>query len=131
MYMTCSLERGACFPTVTRSHYTLKNIYAESVLGMHPNYTNTPSSFYGASGGCSHTCSGPRRDPQAHPDPYPLVGLPIRIVIRIDDVAESSQLVIEERTALAEAAQKTLHGTMMVLKKERQRTLTSPTNPQL
>ena len=60
-----------------------------------------------------------------------MVGLPIRIVIRIDDVAESSQLVLEERTALAEAAQKTLHGTMMVVQKERQRTLTSPTNPQL
>ena len=49
-------------------------------------------------------------------------------MISIDDVAESSQLVIEERTALAEAAHKTLHGTMMVVQKERQRTLTSPTN---
>ena len=49
--------------------YFAKHIYVEFVLGMHPDYTSTPSSFYGASGGCSHTCSGARRDPQAHPDP--------------------------------------------------------------
>ena len=49
--------------------YFAKHIYVEFVLGKYPNYTNTPSGFYGAGGGCSHTCSGARRDPQAHPDP--------------------------------------------------------------
>ena len=30
--------------------YFAKHIYVELVLDMHPNYTSTPSSFYGAGG---------------------------------------------------------------------------------
>ena len=45
--------------------YFAKHIYAEFVMGMHPNYTNTPSSFYGAGGGRSHVRPGARRDPGA------------------------------------------------------------------
>ena len=43
--------------------YFEKHIYAEFVLDMHPYYTSTPSSFYGAGGGCSHAHPGARRDP--------------------------------------------------------------------
>ena len=45
--------------------YFAKHTYAQFVLDMHPDYTSTPSSFYGASGGHSHTCPGARRDPAA------------------------------------------------------------------
>ena len=46
--------------------YFAKHIYAEFVLDMHPDYTSTSSSFYGAGGGCSHACIGAKRDPGAH-----------------------------------------------------------------
>ena len=42
-----------------------------------------------------------RRDPKAQPNPEPLVGHPSRIMLRRDDVVESSQLAIEERSPLA------------------------------
>ena len=70
--------------------YFAKHIYAEFVLDMHQYYTSTPSSFYGASGGCSHARPGVRRDPGAQPNLNPLVGIPGRTIFRIDDVAESS-----------------------------------------
>ena len=41
--------------------YFAKHIYAEFVLDMHPDYTSTPSSFYGAGGGCTHARPGARR----------------------------------------------------------------------
>ena len=45
--------------------YFLKHIYAEFVLDMYLDYTSTPSSFYGAGGGHSHTRPRARRDPTA------------------------------------------------------------------
>ena len=45
--------------------YFEKHIYAEFVLDMHPDYTSTPLSFYGAGGGRIHVCPGDRRDPRA------------------------------------------------------------------
>ena len=45
--------------------YFAKHIYADFVLDMHPYYTNTPSSFYGAGGGCNHANTRARRDPRA------------------------------------------------------------------
>ena len=69
--------------------YFEKHIYAEFVLDMHPYYTITPSSFYGASGGRSHAGPRARRDLGAQPELDPLVGFPARTMLRIDDVAES------------------------------------------
>ena len=43
--------------------YFAKHIYAEFVLHMHPDYTSTPSNFYGAGGGRSAMRPGARRDP--------------------------------------------------------------------
>ena len=40
-------------------------------------------------------------------------------MLRTDDVAESSQLAIKERSALAKATRMTMHGTMMVVQAER------------
>ena len=82
---------------------------------MHPNYTSTPSSFYGAGGGCSHACPRSRRDPGAQLEPEPLIGHPSRTMLRTNDVAGSSQLAYEERSALAEATRMTMHGTMMAV----------------
>ena len=42
--------------------YFAKHIYVDFVLDMHPDYTRTPSTFYGASGGRSHGYPGARRD---------------------------------------------------------------------
>ena len=58
---------------------------------------------------------GARRDPGAHPNPYPLVVFSSRTMLRIDDVVESSQLVIKERGALVDATRMALHGTMMAV----------------
>ena len=70
--------------------YFAKHIYVGFVLDMHPYYTSTPSSFYGAGGGCSHASPQARRDPGAQPDPEPLVGLPTRTMLRTIDVVGSS-----------------------------------------
>ena len=43
--------------------YFEKHIYEDFFLDMHPDYTTTPSSFYGAGGGRSHACPKDRRDP--------------------------------------------------------------------
>ena len=80
--------------------YFAKHIYVDFVLDMHLDYTSTPSSFYGASGGRSHARPGARRDPAAQPEPNPLVGLPARTMLRVNDVATSSQLATAERGAL-------------------------------
>ena len=70
--------------------YFEKHIYAHFFLGMHPYYTSTPSSFYGAGGGRIHSRPGASKDLGAHLEPYPLVGRPVRTMIRTYDVAESS-----------------------------------------
>ena len=98
---------------------------------MYPYYTSTPSSFYGAGGGRSHAHLGARRDLGAQPEPENLVGLPSRTVLRTDDVAESSQLEIEEQSAFTEVTHMTMHGTMMVVQEERRRAPTAPTEPKL
>ena len=72
--------------------YFVKHIYAEFVLDMHPYYTSTPLSFYGAGGGHSHVRLGARRDHGAQREPEPLVGLPTMAMIRTGDVYGSSQL---------------------------------------
>ena len=58
---------------------------------------------------------GARRDPKNQPEPEPLVGLPAMTMLRVDDVAASSQLVTEERGALVEATLMTMHSGMMVV----------------
>ena len=63
-------------------------------MGMHPNYTNTPSRFYGAGGGRSHARPGARRDPGAQPKEEPLVGHPNRTFLRTHDVVECNALVL-------------------------------------
>ena len=70
--------------------YFEKHIYADFVLDMHPDYTSTPSSFYGAGGGRSHVHPGARRDPATQPELEPLVGCPARTMLRVDDVVVSS-----------------------------------------
>ena len=98
---------------------------------MNPDYTSTPSSFYGAGGGHSHVCPGARRDPRAQPKLESLVCHPSRTMLRTNDVVEASQLATEERSALAEATWMTIHGTMMVVQVERRRAPTGPTEPEL
>ena len=93
--------------------YFEKHIYTKFVLDMHLDYTSTPSSFYGASGGHSHARLGARRDPVAQPEPKPLVGFPSNTMLRTYDVAKSSQLATKERSALAEATHMSMHCTMM------------------
>ena len=95
--------------------YFAKHIYAEFVLGMHPYYTSTPLSFYGAGGGRSHACPRDSRDPGAHMEEKNLLGLPNRTFLRTHDVVESSQLAIEEQSALVEVTCMTMHGTMMAV----------------
>ena len=101
--------------------YFAKHIYAEFVLDMHPDYTSTPLSFYGAGGGHNHARPGARRDPGAQPEPDPLVGHPVRTMLRTDDVVGSSQLAYEERSALVEVTRMTMHGIMMAVPIERHR----------
>ena len=66
--------------------YFAKHIYAEFVLDMHPDYTSTPSNFYGVGGGRSATRPGARRDPAAQQEPERLVGIPSRTLLRTEDV---------------------------------------------
>jgi len=108
--------------------YFARHLYAEFVLGMHPDYTSTGSSFYGAGGGRSATRPGARRDPAAQPEPVPLVGRPRPTVLRSDDVAGPSQLATEERSALAQATRMAMHGTMLAVQAERDR---APVEPEL
>ena len=81
--------------------YFAKHIYAEFVLDMHPDYTSTPSNFYGAGEGRSATRPEARRDPVAQQEPEHLVGIPSRTSLRTEDVGDQSQLATEERSSLA------------------------------
>ena len=56
-----------------------------------------------------------RRDPGAQLNENPLVCLPNRTLLMIPDVVESSQLMIEEQSALAEVTCMTMHGTMIIV----------------
>ena len=98
---------------------------------MHPYYNSTPSSFYGAGGGRNHACPRARRDPGAQAEPETLVGRPSRTVLRKNDVVESSQLAIEEQSALAKETRMTMHGTMMAMQEERCIAPTAPAYPEL
>ena len=49
--------------------YFAKHIYAYFFLEMHPDYTSTPSSFYGAGGGRIHMRPRARKDSGAQPEP--------------------------------------------------------------
>ena len=62
---------------------------------MHPDYTGTPSSFYGVGNGCNHVCPRARTNPAAQPEPEPLVGHPANTMLRFDDVSVSSKLATE------------------------------------
>ena len=95
--------------------YLEKHIYAEFNLDMHPDYTSTPLRFHGAGGGCSHAHPGAMRDPTAQPYPEPLVGRHTRTILRVNDVAASSQLATKEHGALAEATLMPMHSGMMVV----------------
>ena len=106
-------------------------MYAYFFLGMHSDYTTTPLTFYGAGGGHSHAHPGASRAPRAQPWLEPLVGHPARNMLRIDDVVESSQLAIEERSALEEPTHMEMYGTMMVVHAEGCRAPTPPTDPEL
>ena len=61
--------------------YFAKHIYAELILEMHPDYTSTPSNFYGAGGGRSATRPRARRDPAAQQELERLVGIPSRTLL--------------------------------------------------
>ena len=111
--------------------YFSKLIYAYFFFDMHLDYTSTPSTFYGVGGGCGHARPGARRDPRAQLEIEPLVGHRIRTVLMIDDVAESSQLLVEGHIALVEVTRMTMHGTMMVVQVDRRRAPTAPTEPEL
>ena len=52
-------------------------------------------------------------------------------MLRVDDVAASSQLEVEEHGALAEATLMTIHSCMMVVQAESRRAPTAPTEPEL
>ena len=52
-------------------------------------------------------------------------------MLRIDNVAESSQLVTKERGALADVTRMALDGTMMAVQEERHREPTAPMEPKL
>ena len=95
--------------------YFAKHIYVYFILGMHPDYTSTPSRFYGDGGRRIHARPRARGDPGAQPEVEPLVGHPNRTFLRTHDVFESYQLAIEEQSALEEATRMTMHGTMMVV----------------
>ena len=82
---------------------------------MHLEYISIPSSLYGGGGGRSHAHPRARKCPGRQSKEDPLVGLPNSTFLRTHDVVESSQLAIEERSALAEETLMTMHGTMMVV----------------
>ena len=69
--------------------YFEKHIYAYFFLDMHPDYTSTPLSFYGAGGGHSHVRPGARRDPGAQPELGTFVVFPTNTMIRKNDVFQS------------------------------------------
>ena len=48
-----------------------------------------------------------------------MIGRPNRTLLRTHDVFKSSQLVIEDRSALVEVIHMTMHSTMMVVQEER------------
>ena len=60
-----------------------------------------------------------------------MVGHPTRTMLRIDDVAGSSQLAYEECSALAEATCMTMHGTMIPVHAERHRAPTTLAEPEI
>ena len=111
--------------------YFAKHIHAKFVLHMHPDYTSTPSNFYGASGGRSAMRPGARRDPAAQLEPQRLVGIPSRTLLRTEDVDDQSQVATEERSSLAQATRMAIHGTLMAVQAERVKTPTTPTDPEL
>ena len=98
---------------------------------MHPDYTSTPSNFYGVGGGRSATRPGARRDPTAQQEPQRSVGIPNRTLLRTEDVDDQSQLATEERSSLAHATSMAIHGALMAVQAERGRAPTAPTNPEL
>ena len=111
--------------------YFARHLYAEFVLGMRPDYTETGSSFYGAGGGRSAERPGARRDPAIQPAPVPLVGRPRPTVMRSEDVAGSSQLATEERDAVAQATRMAIHGGILASQTERRRAPSAPVEPEL
>ena len=72
-----------------------------------------------------------RRYPGAQPNPQHLVVFLSRTMLRIDDVAKSSQLATKERGALVDATRMALHGTMMAVQEERHKEPTAPMEPKL
>ena len=67
--------------------YFAKHLYAEFFLGMRPDYTSTPSTFFGAGRERSYQRPGARRDPGYAPPPPRLVPILERMVIRAEDTA--------------------------------------------
>lgn len=83
--------------------YFAKHIYAEFVLDMHLDYTSTKSEFFGAGRGGSYQRPGARRDLAFMPAPLRLVPILDMTVIRLVDVAQSSQMATEARHDIAES----------------------------
>ena len=52
-------------------------------------------------------------------------------MLRIDDVAKSSQLATEEHSALAEVTHMTMHGTMMAVQTKRHQSPSAHEDPEI
>jgi len=111
--------------------YFARQLYAEFILGMHPDYTDTPSRFYGAGRGCSYDRPGARRDPTIVPPPPWLLPHPDRTIVRSEDVVESSQLGTEVRTRVADTVRTVLTSAACVATGERSRPSPPPPQPDI
>ena len=109
--------------------YFAKHIYVEFVLGMRPDYTSTPSAFFGAGRGRSYQRPRAQRDPGYVPPPPRLVSIPERMVIRAEDTAQPSQLGSETSHVLAGSLRTTMTGAIVAAQAESSRPHGAPLEP--
>lgn len=111
--------------------YFAKHLYAEFVLGMRLDYTNTPSTFFGAGRGRSYQRPGARRDPGYAPPPPRLVSILERMVIRAEDMTQPSQLGSETRHVIAGSLRTAMTGAIVATQAERSRPHGAPPEPNI
>ena len=85
---------------------------------MHPDYTSTPSTFFGVGRGRSYQRPEARRDPGFTPPPPRLVPIPERMVIRAEDTAQPSQLGSETRHVIVGSLRTAMTGAIVVAQAE-------------
>jgi hypothetical protein len=100
-------------------HYFARLFYAEFFMGMHPDYTSLPSSYYGVGKGRTYDQKGAYRNATLQRPPRPLVSHPTGEFSSHSEMRATSDVGKEARNAIRENLGSIFYGVDVGLNRQR------------